>query len=159
MTLYEINAAMLSLIDSETGELLDYEAFDNLALEREQKLENICLWIKDLRAEAQALKEEKENLAKRQKTAENKAERLSSYLQMMLNGERFKTSKANVSYRKSQSVVVDEQNFVDWAVSYGDEFLRYKEPEINKTAIKEAIAEGREIPFATIEEKVNVRVS
>lgn len=27
MTLYEINEAMLALVDTETGELMDYEAF------------------------------------------------------------------------------------------------------------------------------------
>lgn len=159
MTLYEINEQMLSLIDPDTGELLDYEAFENLALARDEKLENIGCWIKDLRAEAQAIKAEKDALAQRQRAAENKADRLTAYLQMMLNGEKFKTSKVAVAYRKTQAVVLqDEKLFVDWAVSNGDEFLRYKEPEVNKTAIKDAIKEGREVPFASIEERMSMSV-
>lgn len=155
MTLYEINAALEALVDEETGELLDYEAFDNLLMERDEKLENIGLWIKDLRAEAAALKAEKEALAKRQRTAENKAERLASYMQMMLAGEKFKTSKVAVSYRTSKSVEV-EDGFVDWAVSNGDQYLRFKEPEVNKEALKEALKNGEEIPYVGIVEKVGV---
>lgn len=41
MTLYEINEAMLALVDPETGELMDYEAFSALNMAREEKLENI----------------------------------------------------------------------------------------------------------------------
>lgn len=48
MTIYEIDARMAGLIDPETGELLDYEAFASLQMEREAKIENMALWYKDL---------------------------------------------------------------------------------------------------------------
>ena len=154
MTLYEINSELLNLIDEETGEVLDYERFVELNLARDEKIENIGLWIKDLKAEASALKAEKDALAKRQKTAENKAERLTNYLQMMLEGEKFKTARLSVSYRTSKAVEVDDR-FVDWAVRFGEEYLRFKDPEVDKVALKEALEKG-EVPHAALVERVGV---
>ena len=51
MTLYEIDDAILNCIDEETGEIIDAEQLDKLYMEKEEKLENIALWIKDLKAE------------------------------------------------------------------------------------------------------------
>lgn len=156
MTLYEINQEMLNLVDEETGEVLDYEKFLELNMAKEEKLENIGLWIKDLKAEASALKAEKDALARRQKTAENKAESLTNYLQMMLNGEKFKTPRVSVSYRVSKAVEVDD-GFIEWAMSNGEEYLRYKAPEVDKTALKEALEKG-EVPHAEIVERVSVQI-
>ena len=156
MTLYEINSEMLNLIDEETGEVLDYERFVELNLARDEKIENIGLWIKDLKAEASALKAEKDALAKRQKTAENKVESLTRYLQMMLEGEKFKTPRLSVSYRTSKAVEVDNE-FLSWAMANGEQYLRYKEPEVDKTAVKEALEKG-EVPHAALVERVSVTI-
>ena len=157
MTLYEINAAILSLIDDETGEVLDYERFIELNMAKDEKIENIGLWIKDLKAEASALKEEKDALAKRQRSAENKAERLTNYLAMMLDGAKFKTPRLSVSYRTSKAVEV-EDNFLAWAKENRQDLLSYKEPEVSKSAIKDAITNGEEIPYAEIIEKRSVQI-
>ena len=53
-TLYEIDESIKALIDEETGEIADFEAFEALNLERDAKLENIALYIKDLKADAEA---------------------------------------------------------------------------------------------------------
>ena len=62
MTIYEIDNRIAELVDPETGELLDYEAFAELAMEREAKIENMALWYKDLTAEAKAIREEERAL-------------------------------------------------------------------------------------------------
>ena len=67
MTLYEINAEIASLVDEETGELLDYDRFADLQMERDAKIENMALWVKDLDAEAAAIKAEETALAERRK--------------------------------------------------------------------------------------------
>ena len=51
MTIWEIDQAMQTLVD-ENGELLDYEAFSALVMEREKKLENVACWVVNLEAEA-----------------------------------------------------------------------------------------------------------
>ena len=73
MTIYEIDQAIMECVDIETGEIIDTEQLDKLQMERNTKLENVACWIKDLKAEAEALKAEKQALAERQRVAENKA--------------------------------------------------------------------------------------
>ena len=75
-TLYEINNAILECCDTETGEILDVERLQQLQLEKGQKIEGVALYIKNLDAEAAALKTEEAALAERRKAKENKAKRL-----------------------------------------------------------------------------------
>lgn len=155
MSIYDIDQNILALVDPETGEVADYEAFDSLMMERDQKVENIALWIKDLKAEAAAIREEEKNLAERRRAAENRAKRLTEYLATALNGEKFKSPRVAVSYRSSKSVTVMD-GFVDWAMKNGDQYLRYSEPDPDKTAIKAALEAGETLPFAEITENTNV---
>ena len=43
MNLYEIDAAITALVDPETGEVSDFDAFDQLSMARDQKIENLSL--------------------------------------------------------------------------------------------------------------------
>ena len=138
MTIYEIDQAIMECVDLETGEIIDTEQLDKLQMEREEKLENIACWIKDLNAEAEAIKTEKQILANRQKVAENKAESLKKYLAYALDGQKFSTAKCAVSFRNTESVEVTEEG-LEALMKEHDELLTYKAPEPNKTAIKNAI--------------------
>lgn len=158
MSIYEIDAAITSLVDDETGEISDEEAFDALQMERDVKVENIGLYYKDLTAEAKAIKEEEQALAARRKSAEAKAERLKNLLDYALQGQKFSTPRLKVGYRKSQTVELGE-GFVDWAKHNMPDLLTYSEPKPSKTAIKEAIKAGS-VPedVATIETHENISI-
>ena len=150
MKLYEIDEAITKCVDAETGEIIDAEQLDKLYMEKEEKLENIALWIKDLKAEAEALKAEKMAFAERQKVAENKMESLKKYLVYALDGKAFKSTRASVSFRKSQAVEITDIYKLD------ENYLRYKEPEADKTAIKEALKAGKTVAGATLVENTSV---
>ena len=141
MTIYEIDKAIMNCVDAETGEIIDTEQLDKLQMEREKKLENVACWIKDLKAEAEALKNEKQALAERQRVAENKAESLKKWLAYALQGEKFKTPKCAISFRKSEAVEVTDEGLNNLMKEH-DELLTYKAPEPNKTAIKQALKDG-----------------
>lgn len=141
MTIYEIDQAITECVDLETGEIIDTEQLDKLQMERDTKLENVACWIKDLKAEAEALKNEKQALAERQKVAENKAESLKKWLAYALQGEKFKTTKCAISFRKSEAVEVTDEGLENLMKEH-DELLTYKTPEPNKTAIKQALKDG-----------------
>lgn len=160
MTLYEIDQKMQSLVDPETGELMDYEAFAALQMDREKKIENMALWVKDLSAEAKAIKEEEDNLRDRRRGMENKAERLKTYLSIALGGEKFQTARCAVSFRKTASVQIDDQdNLVRWLEQNGyDGCLKYKEPEVSKTELGKLMKSGTPVPFAYIKESQSVGV-
>lgn len=155
MNLFEIDSAILDCVDVETGEIFDAVKFEELAMERDVKIENICLWIKNLKAEAEALKAEKDAFAQRQKAAENKMESLKKYIASYLDGAPFKTAKCAVSFRKSESVEIDEGVNV---ANIPDEYLRFKEPEVNKTELKKALKAGKRIEGVSLVEKQNIQI-
>lgn len=158
--MFQIDEAISALADPETGELLDYEAFDALQMERGRKIENIALWAKDLLAAAKALKEEADALTERRKAAEAKADRLKGYLDMALDGQRFETARCVVSFRKSTALEVsDPAALVEWAEQNGyDECVRYKDPEVSKSAVASLVKSGVPVPFASLEERRSVGV-
>ena len=141
MTIYEIDQAIMKCVDLETGEIIDTEQLDKLQMEREKKLENVACWIKELKAEAEALKAEKQALAERQKVAENKAESLKKWLAYVLDGQKFRTSKCAVSFRSTESVEVTTEGLNNLMKEH-DELLTYTAPEPNNTAIKQALKDG-----------------
>jgi hypothetical protein len=149
MSIYEIDDAITSLVDMETGEIEDEKRYDELQMERTQKVENIGCFYKNLVAEAKAMREEESNLAQRRKAVENKAERIKSLLAYALKGEKFESAKVRCSYRKAKSVHVYD-GFVAWAEEHADDLLTYKEPVPNRTAIKAALADGRDVEHAEI---------
>lgn len=159
MKLYEIDQAIEACIDWETGEILDSKALDALQMERTAKLEGVACWIKNLEAEADALKAEKENLAKREKAARNKAERLKNWLAYALNGEKLTTAKAAISFRKSEAVEIPNPDlFVVWASTEHNSLLKYSQPEPRIKAIKEALKAGVMIPCARLVERQNIQI-
>ena len=160
MKLYEIDKEVERLIeegmDPETGELLSVDAIEALLMEKETKCENIACWIKDLNAEVNALKAERDAFNKRIKTAQNKADSLKNYLALCLNGQKLDTTRAKVYFRTNKSVMVEnEPEFIDWAVQNHSDLLRYKLPEINREALKEAL-QTEEIPGAYVLETKSV---
>lgn len=159
MRLYEINAQLeelLNQVDPETGELIcDMDALEALSIEREEKLEGLALYCKNLTAEAEAIKTEKLALEKRQKAALNKANRAKDFLDRNLAGEKFQTARVDVSYRKSEQVEVSMSFFTEKS---NERFLRYKDPEADKTAIKAAIKAGEMVPGAEIVSKLNMSI-
>lgn len=155
-TLYEIVKEIEDFefqIDEETGEILNFAELDALELEKEVKVENICLMIKNLESDAVAYKAEKNSFADKEKAATNRAERLKKYLQNMLAGEKFKSSKVSVSYRKSEAVEVIDVKYVP------AEYLTItQEVKPDKKAIKEAIKKGAEIKGCMLVEKQNMSI-
>lgn len=152
-SLYEIDSDILNCVDEETGEIIDSAALDALNMERDAKIEGVACWIKDLKAEAEALKAEKQALADRQKKVENKAESLKKWLAFALNGQKFESARAAVSFRKSKSVEITDINVL---IMKDDDLLVYQEPKPDKKAIAAAIKSGREVAGAVLVENESV---
>ncbi len=150
--LYEINKAILDCLDPETGEIVD-DRIGELFMEREQKLENIALWIKNLQADAHAFKAEKEAFEKRQKAAEKKIVSLQKYLTDNLHGETFSTAKCAVSFRKSERVEVFNEEIVP------KKYLAKKVTFApDKDAIKAMLKAGHKVGGCRLVEKLNLQI-
>ena len=155
MKLYEIDREILSLIDKETDEILDWDRFDELQMERDRKIENVVLWIKNLSAEAEACKKEKQAFSDRQTRCEKKIKSLKEWLKNALDYNNFKSEdgRAVVQFRKTPESVV----IADGAI-LPPVYLRYKDPEPDKTAIKKAIKAGETVEGATLITKQNMQI-
>lgn len=160
MTLYEIDRQILECLDLETGEITDAERLDALQIERDIKLENTALYIKNLLAEAEAIKAEEKNLAERRKAKENKVESLKKYLADALAGGKFESAKVNISFRKSEAIEIKEPEMLLFYLENRgfEECIKYEAPKIQLTPLKRLIKEGRELPGVELVEKQNIQI-
>ena len=146
MNLYELNKAIADFdleIDEET----------QITLARDEKIENIALWVKDLLAEADAIKAEEQALAKRRKQAENKADWLKRYVAQALEGEKFKTPRVAISYRTSEAVEILDEDLIP------EEFLMIKtEYKPDKKAIKDELKVGGEVEGAVLVKRTSLQI-
>ena len=158
MTFREIDEQITSLVDPETGEILDVMAFESLQMERDEKVENMAMWVLDLRDEVTSIDAEIERLKEKKRVAQNKMTSLKSYLQIVTGGQNVKTPLVSVSYRTNEAVnLIDKEAVIKWAqdTHRDDELLKYSEPDVSKTAVKKLIAEGVNVPGAEIVNSVS----
>ena len=159
-SLYELDAAILACVDAETGEVVDLDKLEALQMERDAKIENCALWVKELTAEAEAIGKEEDALARRRQVKEAKAERLRQYLASALGGEKFETAKVRIGYRKSTRVeITDQQRCLLYLHSAAlKDCIRQKEPEIVKGEVAKLLKAGQEIPGAELTQKNNLTI-
>ena len=150
MTIYDIDSAIAALVDPETGELGDYEAFQRLQMEREAKIENLALLYKETRATAEAIKAEADKLTQRRRVLENNMRRV-------LDGEKFTSPRCAVSYRRSGGTETDPE-FVDWAREHRPELLIEQQPKVDTAQLKRELKDGLVCDHARLVERQNVQV-
>lgn len=155
MKLYEIDNAIQELIDPDTGEIADYDTFIQLQMDRDQKIENTALYIKNLESEAKAIKDEEAKLSERRKAMEGKAKRLREYIGYALGGQKFETPRCSISYRKSTALEVELVSTVaDWLDKNGyTNMVTYSDPTIDKRAVAGLVKTGIEVPGVELVER------
>lgn len=142
------------VVDTESGEIIDLEAIAALEMERDKKIENLGCWYKNLLADAEALKAQKNAFAEREKAKKDKAESLRGFLGRYLNGKKFETAKVAMSFRKSEAVEFDAKCIGD----VPEEFLKFKDPELDKVAVKKAIKAGETVPGCELVARQNLQI-
>ncbi len=164
MSLYSLaNDYEMFIAAVENGEIPEEAIADSLeAIEGEIdiKIDNIASAIKNMLAEAAAIKEEEKRLAERRKAKERHAERITDYLSNMmqlLGKKKYESARNKISFRISKPVkITDEAAFIEWAMNNAPEAVNvtYK-PSLS--AIKEMIATA-DVPYAVIEENANIQI-
>lgn len=151
--LYEINQAIAECLDLETGEIIDIEKLSQLTMERDKKIENIGLWIKNLKADIEMYKAESDSFTAKKKAAENKLESLSRYLSDYLDGQKFSTPKVTISFRNTTSVKVADD------AELPEEYRRIKTVvEPDKKAIKAALESGAKIDGCVLMQSKSISI-
>lgn len=139
-------------INEETGEVIDREYFKQYDISTDDMVEGIGCIYKETLAFAGAIKAECDELYKRQKKEEGRAEWLKRLLVNTLGeGQKYKSPQLQVSWRKS--VATELQDGVRFPDCY------YKvELSVDKKAIGEALKAGEVIEGAALVERNNVQI-
>lgn len=148
----EIEKCFSETVDEETGEILsevNLQYLEELQMAFDDKVDNICCLIKNMDAEVKAFKTEEANLKKRRMAKESASQRLKDYLKAILNGQKFESVRSKISYRASKSTEVDMDLFLN---NKDADLYIATEYKPNKTAIKKALEEGKELIGAEIVE-------
>ena len=159
--LYEVAAQYAEVlnnlqIDEETGEVLNAGELEIAAEEFDAKVESFALYVKNLRAEAEAIKAEQKTLGERRNALERKTERIEDALAaaMVAAGRaKFETARVALSFRRSESVAITDEGAIP--LVFMRETVKY---EPDKVYIKQLIKAGEAIPGARLEEKQNLQI-
>ena len=133
-----------------------FEAVDG---ELELKAESYAKVMKNLEGDIVAIKAEIDRLTSKKKTIENNIKNMKATLQnvMEVTGKtKFKTDLFSFGIQKNApSVVIDVEDVRD----IPEDYLKFKEPEVDKTAIKAAINDGVDLTgIAHLEQKFSLRI-
>lgn len=167
MTLYELTEEFLRLQqwleeeDTEEDQALN-DTLEMISQDFEQKADGYGMVIRNLKADSAAIKaqedillEEVKRLRAKRTGIDDNTERLENALlkALVLTGKKnLKTEKFTYGTRKSSSVVIDAKSMFD----IPDDYLRYKDPEPDKTAIKDYLKDHPECEWAHMETKVSL---
>lgn len=133
-----------------------FEAVDG---ELELKAESYAKVMKNLEGDIVAIKAEIDRLTSKKKAIENNIKNMKATLQGVMEATgktKFKTDLFSFGIQKNApSVVIDVEDVRD----IPEDYLKFKEPEVDKTAIKAAINDGVDLSgIAHLEQSQSLRI-
>lgn len=160
MKLYELKGAYLDILnklgsaESEDEARQIRQELANIKDAVEVKLDNCGKMYRSLLAEADVYQSEVERLKRKADILSNQAEGLKNYIALVLQpGNRVKTPLFDFSWRKSQSVEIEDLEALPEA---------YKRTRVisepDKNLIKSDLQIGAEIPGAKLIDKLNLQI-
>lgn len=153
----EFEAAMQQIVvDAETGEVSGFEAVDSLNVAFEDKAEAYAVMIKNLAAEAAAIKTERDRMKEREDAIKRRMDSMKQHLaesMIAVGKNKISTAKAALSFRKSVQVSITND------VMLPDDLCKVvvdRKPD--KTAIGKLLKAGETVPGAELVENMNLQV-
>lgn len=157
MKLYEITDNYMKLLEAiSSGDIPEEAIADTLeAVEGDftDKIDNVSCYIKSLRAEAEAIKNEAAILAARAKIKLNEADRLTEFIKnaMTVAGKnKLETPRCKIMIKQNPESVTVGADFISWAMVHNAELLSYADPTPDKAKIKSELQAGVDIPGCTL---------
>lgn len=144
-------------VDEGTGEVFtDFGDLDDLLEDLDDKLEACGKWIKGRKALINSMRVEEQAMRRRREVEERKLERMKDYVMRTVlkkPGQRFECGSCSMGVRKSSRVVIDDE------ARLPEQFVSVTERRSPlKSAIRDAIRLGEEVPGAHIDDAVSLTV-
>ena len=156
MNLYELSSNYRAIQEMDLDEETLRDTLDSIIGEVEPKAENIVKWIRNLKGENTAIKEEETRLKNKRITNENKIKALSLYLEDFLKNSgltRLKTGLFTLSIQNNPpSLEIYDATLIP------DKYLIEQLPVVDKTALKEVLKNGIEVPGAELKQTEGLRI-
>ena len=161
--LYEITQDYMTILAMMENPELDpqtlADTMEAVEGELEVKAENYAKVIRNLEGDIAAIKGEVERLSAKKKTLENNIKNMKSALMMAMETTgktKFKTELFSFGIRKNAPAVVMDEPYIE---NVPERFLKYSEPTINRSAIKEAIQNGENLEgLAHLEQSKSITI-
>lgn len=162
-SLYEITEDYMKLLEMMEDPELDpqtlADTMEGIEGELEIKAESYAKVMRNLEADILGIDAEVERLSARKKAIKNNIARMKEALQLAMEKTgktKFKTELFSFGIQKSAPAVIVDEQYIE---NIPERFLKYSEPTINKTAIKEAINAGEDLDgIAHLEQKQSLRI-
>lgn len=162
MNIFDLSADYLQILgmmdDPELDEQMLKDTMEGIEGALEDKFDNYVYIAKETQSDIKVLEDTINELKARKASKENNLKRLKEIMTMVMNTTgkvKFKTALHSYWVQKNpESVVIDTEDVRE----IPEDYLTFKEPEPNKTAIKEAIKDGMDFQgLAHIEQTEGVR--
>ncbi len=163
MTLYELTTEYMELLamleDPDVDEDLIADTLEGIDGELEVKADGYARVMRQMDADAKAIKAEEERLANRRKSLENRAANLKSRLQQMMeitSKVKFKTELFSFGIQKNPAAVVIDEQYIE---NIPEEYLIRQDPKIDRAKLKEDLKAGKDLDgIAHLEQTESLRI-
>lgn len=158
-SLYDIDERIANYqmeFDSD-GVWCNEDEWNSIQMEKEEKIENTILVIKNKQYLLDALKSEKNNLDERIKVLTNEIKRLKERVGESLNYQKFETPKCKVSFRKSEAVIIKDESKIPKRFFKTEEVTKFLKDEAKKY-LKGIKGSDEECDWAELEEHQNIQI-
>lgn len=157
MNIFEMTVAANQLYDLLTSGEIDEQTFNDTlqAMGTEEKLESYCKVIRQLEADAEMLKAEKERIDKKIKVAENAVNRMKKAIIDFMKASGSTKSTAGtftVSLSTSKATKIIDENLIP------KKYFIKQEPKIDKKAIWEMLKSGAKVEGCELQINEGVRI-
>ena len=163
MTLYELTNDYINLLalaeDPDTDPEVLADTLEGLDGQLEDKADNYAKVIRQIESDVNGLKAEIERLQARKTAAQNNIDRMKANLEQMMiatDKTKFKTELFSFGIQKNPAKVVMDEQYIE---NVPEEYLKYKEPEIDRKKIAEDLKAGKDLEgIAHLEQTASLRI-
>lgn len=163
MTLYELSSEYMELLAMMEDPDADLEVISDtleaIGGELEVKADGYARVMRQMDADAKAIKAEEERLYTRRKSLENRSEWLKKRLQevMEVTGKtKFKTELFSFGIQRNPAAVVIDEQYIE---NIPEEYLIQQDPKIDRQKIKDDLKAGKDLNgIAHLEQSESLRI-
>lgn len=156
MNLYELARSYAELQEMDVDEQTFLDTLESIQDVAASKVENCSKWMRSLKSEITAFKEEENRLKKIRMAKENKLKWLNKYVKDFLEISgvtKFEIGIFTLSIQKNPpSLEIYDATLIP------EQYLKLQAPVLDTQKIKELLQKGEEIPGATLKQTEGLRI-